>query len=314
LREFAGQFVRRKTASATLTMRMFTVAVVFAATVGFPNTAATAPLPRPDHIVIVIFENKSYGQIIGNSAAPNINALAADGANFVNAPSDPSAATSGSHALRRPSQPNYLELFSDSNQGVRQNGRPGTSAEPLSLPLPFNTPNLGASLIAAGLTFATYSESLPFAGFDGDEFSTDQGKWQPDCRQPADDREATLSISLDPGNYTVVLSGKNGSKPISTRPIRFRGLGPSLSVSGVPVSGRLDDPTLELHNENGATIAFNDDWKDSHPAEVQASGLAPSHDREAVVIGNFPPGQYTAIVRGQDDTTGIALVEAYQLN
>jgi len=87
-------------------MRMFTIAVVFAATVGFPNTAATAPLPPPDHIVIVIFENKSYGQIIGNSAAPNINALAAEGANFVNAPGDPDAAATGSHALRRPSQPN----------------------------------------------------------------------------------------------------------------------------------------------------------------------------------------------------------------
>lgn len=600
----------------TIAMRALTITtVVFAAALGFPNAAAASPLPRPDHIVIVIFENKSYSQIIGNSAAPNINALAVEGANFVNAPGDPGAATSGSHALRHPSQPNYLELFSGSNQGVRQNGRPGTSAEPLSLPLPFNTPNLGASLIAAGLTFATYSESLPFAGFDGNAFSTDPAhnqyerkhnpvaNWQaadapannhvplsanqpfsafprdaagyaalpsvafvvpneqnnmhdgsiaqadawlkteildgyyqwarthnsllivtfdedasntpsnqittifagamvepgnyfetninpPDTRPadgfitptgtamnhynvlrtlteiyglspigasartrpiadvwrvsdsillnsstrlhtgrgddvliggfilagpakknvvlrglgpslkingspvagtlqdpvielrqsdgtilgvndnwkdtqpneiqnaglaPGDDREAALSISLDPGNYTVVLSGKSGSTGlalveaydidrgaaarmlnISTRGrvqtgqnvmiggvilggtdysrVIFRGLGPSLSVSGIPVSGRLDDPTLELHDGNGATIAFNDDWKDSHLAEIQASGFAPSDDREAVVIGNFPPGQYTAIVRGKDDTTGIALVDAYKLN
>jgi hypothetical protein len=61
-------------------------------------------------------------------------------------------------------------------------------------------------------------------------------------------------------------------------------------------------------------IAFNDDWKDSHPVEIQASGREPSDDREAVAIGNFPPGQYTAIVRGKDDTKGIALVEAYKLN
>lgn len=595
-------------------MRIFTIAAVFTA-LGLPNPVLASPLPHPDHIVIVIFENKSYSQIIGNSAAPNINALAAEGANFVHAPSDPSAATSGSHALGHPSQPNYLELFSGSNQGVRQNGRPGTSAEPLSLPLPFNTPNLGASLIAAGLTFAGYSESLPIAGFGGDAYSTSPGQnqyerkhnpvanWQaedapanhhvplaanrpfnafpkdaagyaalptvayvvpneqnnmhdgsiaqadawlkteildgyyqwarthnsllivtfdedagntssnqittifagpmvqpgnyfepninpPDSRPldgfitptgtamthhnvlrtvtemyglrpigasantppitdvwrvsdsillnsstrlqtgrgddvliggfiiagpaktkvvlrglgpslgingspiagtlpdpvielrksdgtllagndnwkdaqpseiqstglaPADDREAAISISLDPGNYTVVLSGKNDSTGlalveaydveggaaarmlnISTRgQVRtgnnvliggvilggtdyarmiFRGLGPSLSVNGVPVSGRLANPNLELHDGNGTTIAFNDDWKENQSFEIQGSGLAPADDREAALIGNFPPGHYTAIVRGKDNTTGIALVEAYKLN
>src|SRR3954447_8079469 len=112
-------------------------------------------LPHPDHVVIVIMENKSFGQIIGNPAAPSLNALAAEGVNIVNAASDPSALTSGSHALRHPSQPNYLELFSGNNQGVLSDGRPGTSAEPGSAALPFNTPNLAASLIAAGFTFAT---------------------------------------------------------------------------------------------------------------------------------------------------------------
>jgi acid phosphatase len=572
-------------------------------------------LPRPDHIVIVIFENKSYSQIIGNGAAPNLNALAAEGANFVNAPGDPNAATSGSHALRHPSQPNYLELFSGSNQGVLHNGRPGTSAEPGSAPLPFNTPNLGASLIAAGLTFATYSESLPFPGFDGDVYSTDPARnqyerkhnpvtnWQaadapanyhvppsanqpftafptddagyaalptvafvvpneqnnmhdgsitqadawlktqildgyyqwarthnsllivtfdedasntasnqittifagpminhgnyfesninpPDSRPPdgfitptgtamthhnvlrtieeiyglvpigasantppitdvwrvsdsllrnsstrlhtgpgddvlisgfiiagptkknvivrglgpsleingdpipntlqdpvielrqsdgtilrsndnwtdsqssqiqssglapTDGREAAISISLDPGNYTVILSGRNGTTGIalleaydvdpqstarllniSTRGrvqtgdnvmiggvilggndyarVIFRALGPSLSVNGVPVPGRLTNPTLQLHNENGSTIAFNDDWKDNQSIEIQGSGLSPADDREAGVIGNFPPGPYTAIVRGLNGTTGIGLFEAYKLN
>src|SRR3954471_10519329 len=77
-------------------------------------------LPHPDHVVVVILENKSFGQIIGNPAAPNINALAAEGASVVNSPSDPGAIMSGSHALRHPSQPNYLELFSGSHQGVLQ--------------------------------------------------------------------------------------------------------------------------------------------------------------------------------------------------
>src|SRR5436309_5334248 len=139
---------------------------------------ASATLPHPDHVVVVIMENKSFGQIIGNPAAPNINALAAEGASIVNAASDPNALTSGSHALRHPSQANYLELFSGNNQGVLSDGRPGTSSEPASAALPFNTPNLAAWLIAAGLSFATYSEDLPSVGFDGDSYSTDPTKTQ----------------------------------------------------------------------------------------------------------------------------------------
>src|SRR5205823_8592959 len=91
--------------------------------VGAGAVAQTNPVPRYDHVVVVIMENKSFGQIIRSSAAPNINALAAEGANIVNAPADPGAVTSGSHALRHPSQPNYLEPFSGYHQGVLQDGR-----------------------------------------------------------------------------------------------------------------------------------------------------------------------------------------------
>jgi hypothetical protein len=172
---------------------------------------------------------------------------------------------------------------------------------------------------------------------------------------PTDDRESAIAISLDPGNYTVVLSGKGGSSGIglvetydveqgsaarllniSTRGqvqtgdnvmiggviiggsdyarVIFRGLGPSIAISGVPVPGTLANPTLELHDGNGAPIAFNDDWKESQRAEVEMSGLAPVDDREAAIIGSFAPGQYTAILRGKDNSTGIGLVEAYKLN
>src|SRR2546423_6664013 len=124
--------------------------------------------PAFDHIVVVIEENHSFGDVIGSSAAPNINALAASGANIVNAANDPQGNISGSHAVRHPSQPNYLELYSGSNQGVLTDSHPGTSSEPLSSPPPFNTPNLGAELRNAGFSFATYSENLPSVGFDGD--------------------------------------------------------------------------------------------------------------------------------------------------
>ncbi len=135
--------------------------------------------PAFDHIVIVIEENHSFGDIIGNPAAPNINALANSGANIVNASTDPQGNTSGSHAVRHPSQPNYLELYSGSNQGTIQDGHPGSTTEPNSSPPPFITPNLGAALRNTGFSFATYSQNLPSVGFDGDSNGAYQRKHNP---------------------------------------------------------------------------------------------------------------------------------------
>ena len=100
-------------------------------------------LPRPDHIVIVIEENYSYSQMIDSPNAPYINRLAAQGAVFTQ-----------SFGITYPSQPNYLALFSGSTQGITDNSCPHT----------FTTPNLGQALLAAGLTFAGYSEDLPSMG------------------------------------------------------------------------------------------------------------------------------------------------------
>ncbi|MGI8435870.1 MAG: alkaline phosphatase family protein, partial [Chthoniobacterales bacterium] len=127
-----------------------------------------AQAPAYDHIVIVIEENHSFSQIIGSASAPNINALAAAGANIVNDVGDPTGLTTGSHGVRHPSQPNYLELYSGSNQGTIQDGRPGTSGEPFTTAPPFSTPNLGAALRNAGYSYATYSQTMPSVGFDGD--------------------------------------------------------------------------------------------------------------------------------------------------
>jgi hypothetical protein len=167
---------------------------------------------------------------------------------------------------------------------------------------------------------------------------------------PADDHEAAIAVSLDPGNYTLVLSDRNNATGIGlveaydvdrnsgTRLLNlsargrvltrddvmiggvilggadysrviFRGLGPSL-----PVIGPLADPELELHDGDGAMIGSNNDWQESQRAEIQTSGLAPENDREAAIIGNFAPGQYTVILRGKNNTSGIGLVEAYKLN
>ncbi|MFE0462178.1 alkaline phosphatase family protein, partial [Kitasatospora sp. NPDC058965] len=111
-------------------------------TAATPAAAATG-VPRPDHVVVVIFENTSESSIIGNSQAPYFNQLATSGANFTDA-----------HAIEHPSEPNYLDLFSGSNQGVTDDSCPHT----------FGTDNEAAQLIAKGLTFTGYSEDLPSAG------------------------------------------------------------------------------------------------------------------------------------------------------
>lgn len=100
--------------------------------------------PAYDHVVIVIEENEHYEAVIGNPAAPFINSLAANGVGFTNM-----------HAIVHPSQPNYLELFSGSNQGIIDDNPVGAK---------FTTPNLGAALIAAGKTFTAYADGLPTAG------------------------------------------------------------------------------------------------------------------------------------------------------
>jgi uncharacterized protein (DUF1800 family) len=89
--------------------------------------------------------------------------------------------------------------------------------------------------------------------------------------------------------------------------------GPSLSLNGVPLAGRLMDPTVELHDVNGAPVA-NDNWRSDQQAEIAASNLAPTDDREPAIVATLPPGQYTAVVRGAGDSTGMALVEMYDLD
>jgi len=79
------------------------------------------------------------------------------------------------------------------------------------------------------------------------------------------------------------------------------------------VSGALADPTLELHDSNGAILAANDNWQDTQAVELQGTGLAPSDSREAATLAWLIPGAYTAIVRGNGAQTGIGLIEAYCL-
>jgi len=90
--------------------------------------------------------------------------------------------------------------------------------------------------------------------------------------------------------------------------------GPSLAVGGTPVPGRMADPVLELHGPNGALITSNDDWKSSpERTEIENSGVAPSDDKESAILRTLAPGSYTGVLSGKDNSTGIALVEIYDL-
>src|SRR4051812_35677085 len=170
---------------------------------------------------------------------------------------------------------------------------------------------------------------------------------------PSNDRESALIANLAPGQYTAQLAGVNNgtgngvvevydlaanSGPVvanlSTRgfvgagdnvmiagaiigsgdpPIMvFRALGPSLATFGV--TNPLADPTLELYDGNGGLIANNDDWASPQVQAVRATNLAPPDTRESAIVSAFlGPGNYTAVVRGKNNTTGVALVEAYRI-
>ncbi len=173
---------------------------------------------------------------------------------------------------------------------------------------------------------------------------------------PTDDAEAAMVANLDPGPYTAILSGLNGTTGIgvievydldpgitsqlanvSTRgfigtgddvmiggviigpngapdaTLVVRALGPSLADLGV--NDPLADPTLELHDANGDIVAFNNNWQDdpSQAATLEADGLAPADALESAISIMLPIGSYTAVVQGQNETTGVGLVEIYNL-
>src|SRR5439155_11475760 len=168
---------------------------------------------------------------------------------------------------------------------------------------------------------------------------------------PPNDLESAIIATLAPGSYTAVVSGKNsgtgvglvdvyqldattsifsnlsargfvgtgdnvliggliignGEPPV----IVLRAIGPTLSSFGI--AQPLQDPTLELRDANGALIAFDNDWNDNTPTGIKAALLKPTDDRESAIVASLAAGNYTAIVRGKNGTTGGALVDAYRL-
>lgn len=170
---------------------------------------------------------------------------------------------------------------------------------------------------------------------------------------PWDEHDAALVATLNPGSYTAVvnietaaegvglievydLSSDSSSKlaNLSTRgkvgtdddvliggfivggdiatDVIVRAIGPSLASSDV--NGVLLDPMLQLYNSNGVQIAANDDWRSDQEGAITATGLPPTKNKESAILSSLPAGAFTAIVRGKNATTGIALIEIYNLD
>jgi hypothetical protein len=121
-------------------------------------------------------------------------------------------------------------------------------------------------------------------------------------------------------NDNVMIGGfiVGGNNADGKATVLIRAIGPSLSGSGVP--DVLPDPTLELHDNNGGTVATNDNWKindqtqRSQESAVRATTIPPANDFESAIVVTLSPGPYTAVVRGKNNGTGVGLVEIYNLH
>ena len=135
-----------------------------------------------------------------------------------------------------------------------------------------------------------------------------------DLDQLADSRLANISTRglVEPGD-NVMIGGFIPGGGSANLTVLLRGLGPSLSQSNIP--NPLPDPTLQLRDANGAVVASNDNWREDQAQEalIRATGIPPTNDAESAIVATLPPAPHTAILAGKGSATGVALVEAYQL-
>jgi hypothetical protein len=169
--------------------------------------------------------------------------------------------------------------------------------------------------------------------------------------RPPNAHESAILATLNPGSYTAIVRGVNNTTGValveaydldttvtsrltgistrglvqtnsnvmiagitvqtSSEKVIVRALGPTLASFGI--TNPLADPTVELHDANGNLLASNDNWKTTQQTEITASGYAPPNILESAIVRTLAPGNYTAIVRGVNSTTGVALVEVYAL-
>jgi sugar lactone lactonase YvrE len=112
----------------------------------------------------------------------------------------------------------------------------------------------------------------------------------------------------DSALFAGFILGGNGAVDCT---IVVRGIGPSLTPFGVPDA--LNDPVIEVRDAAGALLGSNNDWQTAQESQIQATGLAPTNNKESAILMTLPAGQYTAIIRGVDNAVGNAVVEVFNL-
>jgi WD40 repeat protein len=214
-------------------------------------------------------------------------------------------------------------------------------------PPPFNVPG-----VLADPTLQLFDGGGHPFWFNDNWKDTQETQIQSTGLAASNDLESAILQILQPGNYTAILSGKNGSTGVglvevydtdtgasaeltnvSTRgfvgtgdnvliagfiasdstEVVVRGLGPTLAQPQFGVSGALADPVVTLVDGNGNVVQTNDNWKNTDQAAISATGKAPPNDLEAAIFAPVSAGNYTAILSGNGGGTGIGLVEVYRL-
>ena len=214
-------------------------------------------------------------------------------------------------------------------------------------------PSLGAAGVAGALadpTLVLHDQTGAVIATNDDWQETQQTEIEGTTIPPTNTKEAAILRRLAPGAYTAVVQGKNGGTGvglveaygldgtatlanISTRGLVqsgdnvmiggfivldtgagatemiVRAIGPSLAG----IANALADPVLDLRDANGALVASNDNWQGTQKSEIEATGLAPTDTRESAIVRTLAAGAYTVIVQGKNSTTGVGLIEAYNL-
>ena len=159
----------------------------------------------------------------------------------------------------------------------------------------------GKTLITGSFTQVNGAPRNHVARLDGDS----------NCPAAAPAQVLNISTRMDVGTGDRVMIGGFIITGNVSKPVVLRGLGPSLTGSQIAADAVLADPVLALHGPDGALIMQNDNWMDDQRPLIEGTIFQPTDDRESVIVATLPPGNYTAILTGKNQTTGVGLVEVY---
>ena len=290
--------------------------------------------------------------VVRNSAGSVTSSEAMLAVNAAPTPTPSPSPTATPHGRRHNLANISTRAHIDSGDRVMVGGFILSGTEPKNVLLRSLGPSLGAAGVAGALAdpvLELYDSAGTMVSRNND-WST-SGQTFPDGFAPSRPTESAMIATLTPGSYTAVLRSNTPAtgvalfelydltpdasrvSNISTRgevgtgdnvliggiiiggleptKVIVRAIGPSMTAAGVAEA--LRDPILELHNADGSLLFQNDNWRDAQEAQIVASTVPPTDDRESAIVATLAPGNYTAIVRGAGNSTGIALIEVYNL-